>query len=116
MAYHMIQEAATGHSPISVVSDDTDVFLILVHNLLAHVNSLPNSIQVTMEGCSRSHTIIDVNEIAQQHDAVIPNLLGAHALSGCDTVSSFAGIGKATVLKRLMTFTDNLCLAASLVR
>ena len=106
----MIQEAAAGHSPISVVSDDTDVLLFLVHHLHAHVNSLPNSIQVTMKGYSRSHAIIDVNEVAQQHDAVIPNLLGAHALSGCDTVSSFAGIGTAMVLKRLMTFTDNLCL------
>jgi len=108
MAYHMMQEAEAGHSPISVVSDDTDVFLILVHHLHAHVNSLPHNIQVTMEGCSRSHAIIDVNKIVQQHNAVIPNLLGVHALSGCDTVSSFAGIGKATVFKRLMTFTDNL--------
>ena len=58
-----------------------------------------------MEGCSRSHAIIDVSEVAQQHDAVIPNLFGTHALSGCDTVSPFAGIGKAAVLKRLITFT-----------
>ena len=34
----------------------------------------------------------------------------SHTLSGCDTVFSFADIGKATVLKRLMTFTENLCL------
>ena len=27
MAYHMIQEAAAGHSPISTLSDDTDVLL-----------------------------------------------------------------------------------------
>ena len=40
-------------------------------------------------------------------DAVIPNLLGAHTLSGCDTVSSFAGIGKETVVNRLMTFTPS---------
>ncbi len=31
MAYHMVQEATAGHSPIRVVSDDTDVLLILVH-------------------------------------------------------------------------------------
>ena len=78
--------------------------------MLDHVNSLPHSVQVTMEGCSGSHAIIDVNGVAQQHAAVIPNLLGAHALSGSDTVSSFVGIGKATVWKRLMTFTDSLCL------
>ena len=33
MAYHMVQEATAGHSPIRVVYDDTDVLLILVHHL-----------------------------------------------------------------------------------
>jgi len=97
MAYHMIQEATAGHSPISMVSDDTDVFLILVHHLHTHADSWSQSIQVMMEGCSRSHAIIDINEVVQQHESLIPNLLGAHchALSGYDTVSSLAGIGKA---------------------
>ena len=54
--------------------------------------------------------LMSMRYVAQQHDAVIPNLLGPHALSGCDTIFSYIGIGKATVLKRLMTFTDNLCL------
>ena len=54
-----------------------------------------------MEGCSRSHAIIDVNKVVQQHDAIIPNLLGEHALSGCDSVSSMAGI---TVFKKLTVY------------
>ena len=49
--------------------------------------------------------------IVQQHAAVINNFLGAHALSGCDIVSSFSGIGKATFLKMLMTSTYSLCLS-----
>ena len=110
MAYHMIQEAAAKHSRIRVISDDTDVLLIFAHHLHAHTNNLPHTIQVTMEECSESHAIIDVNEVVKHPAAVIPNILGAHALSGCDTVSSFVGIGKATVLKKLMTFTDSLSL------
>ena len=90
MAYHMIQEAVAGYFPISIVSDDTDVLLILLHHLHTHVNNLPHRIQVAMERCSGSHAIIDVI-VAEQHHAVIPNLLGAHTLSVCDTVSSFAG-------------------------
>jgi hypothetical protein len=62
---------------------------------------------MTMEGCSGHHAIINVNEVVHQHAAEIPNLLGAHALSGCDTMSSFSSIGKA---KKLMRFTDSLCL------
>ena len=46
MAYHVVQEARAGHSPIRVISDDTDVLLILVNHLHAHVNSLPHSVQV----------------------------------------------------------------------
>jgi len=63
---------------------------------------------VTIERCSRSHTIVYINKVVQQHDAVIPNLLGAHVLSGCDTVSSLAGIGKATVFKKLITWIISL--------
>ena len=63
-----------------------------------------------MEGCSRSHAIIDVNKVVQQHDAIIPNLFGEYALSGCDTVSSMAGISKATVFKKLTAFIDTLAL------
>ena len=38
------------------------------------------------------------------------NLLSAHTLSGCDTVSSFAGIGKSSVLKKLTSYGDELVL------
>jgi len=93
MTYHMIQEATMGHSPISMVSDDMDVLLILVHHLHALANSWSQSIQVMMEGCSRSHAIIDVNKLVQHHDVIIPNLLGAHASSRCDTISFMAGKG-----------------------
>jgi len=72
-----------------------DLSLILVHHLLhAFANNLPHTIQVMMEGCSRNNAVIYIIEVAQQYDAIIPNLLGACALSGCDTVSSLAGIGK----------------------
>jgi len=70
--------------------------------MLAFANNLPHSIQAMMEGCSRNNTVIDVIEVVQQHDAIMPNLLRAHSLSECDAVSSLAGIGK---LKRLtMTY------------
>ena len=58
-----------------------------------------------------THEEADINEVVKHHAAVYPNLLGAHALSGCDSVSSFVGIGKVTVLKKLMRFTDSLSLS-----
>ena len=85
MVYHMIEESVGGHSSIRVVSDDTYVLLIFAHHLQARTNNLPATVKVTMEACSGRHTVIDVNAIVQQHSAVVPNLLAAHALTGCDT-------------------------------
>ena len=79
-------------------SDDTDVLLILTQHLHAHINSLPHSVQVTMAGCFETHAFIDVSESTTAF-YIIPNVLGTHTLSGCDTVSSLAIIGKATVFK-----------------
>ena len=52
--------------------------------------------------------VLSVYDIIKKHAAIMPNLLAAHVLTGCDTVSSFAGIGKVTVLKKLNVFTDEL--------
>ena len=45
---------------------------------------------------SRAH--IDIQGTAQAHRSVLSNLLQAHALTGCDTVSNFYGIWKSTVV------------------
>ena len=37
----------------------------------------------------------------QMHSEIVEGILPVHALSGCDTVASYFGIGKATVLKTL---------------
>ena len=51
----------------------------------------------------QSRTVIDINASVRKHENIVHNLLAAHALSGCDTVASYYGIGKATVLKILRT-------------
>ena len=61
-----------------------------------------------MESCGRSPVVIDVNQVLQKHHKIMPNLLAAHALTGCDTVSCFSGIGKATVYKKLESFDDHI--------
>jgi hypothetical protein len=61
-----------------------------------------------MQSFSSGRSIIDVNKTIQQHAAIIPNLLAAHAITGCDTVSSISGIGKSTVLKKLKNFKEEL--------
>ena len=44
------------------------------------------------------------------HRSIIPGLPAAHALSGCDTVPTYFGIGKGTVLKNLIAALNSLSL------
>ena len=102
IAYHMLQEAKIGQTTIKVVSDDTDVLIILAH----HLHTQPQTrkyVSLSMESTS-SGSVVNVNGVVKTHKAILPNLLAAHALSGCDCVSSLSGIGKATVLKKLRSF------------
>jgi hypothetical protein len=104
----MITEALKGHSKIHVVSDDTDVFLILAYHLCMLTNNLPKDTYVTMEGFSGRRAIISINDVVKKQGKILPKILGNHALSGCNTVFSFAGIGKATVFKKINSYAEEL--------
>ena len=51
---------------------------------------------------------LDIKETAKKHNGIIQNLLPAHALSGCDTVASYFGVGKGTVIKILKQLRHDL--------
>ena len=110
MAYNMIDESVGGHSPIRIVSDDTDVLIIITHQLQARTNNVPATVKVTMEACSGRHTVIDIKVTVQHCSHTWPHILAAHAISltGCDTNYSMTTIGNATVFKRLQTFNERL--------
>ena len=54
-----------------------------------------------MDSPSRGRHAIDINATSQKNLSIIPGLLAAHALTGCDTVASYYGIGKGKALKVL---------------
>ena len=105
VAYHAFNEAASGRS-VKVVSDDTDVLVILSHHLYKSAGLL-DRMKLSLESCSTAN-LIDINEVVSINKKVMPSLLAAHALTGCDTVSSFAGIGKLTVMKKLEAFQGEI--------
>ena len=49
----------------------------------------------------KGRAVIDIDATVHENLSIIPGLLAAHALSGCDTVASHYGIGKGIVLKVL---------------
>ena len=98
MVQQMLVLAFAGASRIRVVSDDTDVFILLLHFYHAYQLSCNLSMESTTIG---SRTVIDIGSTVNQHQDIMKGLLACHALSGCDTVAKFTGIGKATALKVL---------------
>ena len=63
-----------------------------------------------MESTTTSDSVIDISATVKKHSDIVPNILAAHAISGCDTVASIFGIGKPTVLKALRS--SNISLAS----
>ena len=89
--------AGNKQNVITVVADDTDIFVLLLHyHLLANLNNV-----VLMESPIKGRMVVDTGQTVVKHSEIVEGILLAHTLSGCDTVASYFGIGKATVLKTL---------------
>ena len=93
----VVQLAKAGSSSIKVVCDDTDVFVLLVYFYIKENLSC----DLTMVGTSSGRTAVDIKATSVKHSDIACELLPAHVLSGCDTVSQLYGIGKGKVLKTL---------------
>jgi hypothetical protein len=92
---------ATNHDQhehcIKIIADDTDVFILLLYYYRLH----DISCKVVMQASSSNRAMIDIGATTSKHKDIIPNILGLHALTGCDTVACMYGIGKSTALKTL---------------
>ena len=86
-----------GCKTINVICDDTDVFVLLAHYFAEE--SL--SVSLIMESTIRSRLSIDIGATVAKHAGIVPQLIVAYAVSGCDTVGCYHGIGKTKVVKAL---------------
>ncbi len=73
------------------------MFVLLAHYFVEE--SL--SVSLIMESTSRSRSSIDIGAIVAKHSGIVPQLIAEHAVSGCDTVGCYHGIGKTKVVKAL---------------
>ncbi len=99
---YVLRAAESGTSIIRVLSDDTDIFVLLVY--LTYKAALSSHIQ--MEKWDGS--VFDINATCNNLRHKCLELLGMHALSGCDTTSYPYGKGKVTALNTLQAgdFSD----------
>lgn len=95
---YLFQAADDGCSVVRILSDDSDVFILLVYWTWRY--GLLGTTSVQMEKWDR--VVLDINATcANLGDTLCSQLLGAHAISGCDTVSYPFGKGKISALKIL---------------
>lgn len=73
-----LQCAEEGGTPIKVICDDTDVFILLT----AYVHKYSIESIVNMESFSSSRSTISINKTAKNAD-MASSIIPAHALSGC---------------------------------
>ena len=81
MACHGISEASSGHTTIKVISDDSDVLVILAHHMHKQTGGLSSHVALSMESCSSNHIVISVNDVISSHQNIMSNLLAAHVLT-----------------------------------
>ena len=80
-----------------MVCDDTDVFVLLLH--FYHEGKVTSVFQ--MEVPSHNQTSVDIGETSIKHSGIIPSLVSAHDVTGCDTVGAHYGTCKSKVIKVL---------------
>ena len=70
--------------------------------LLAHYFAEESlSVSLIMESTSRSRPSTDIGATVAKHSGIVPQLISARAVSRCDTVGCYHGIGKTKVVKAL---------------
>ena len=77
-----------GKRRVKVISDDTDVFVLLIHFYWA-LSAISKLLMEETNGEEKK--IVDICETVKKHIDIIPYILAAHGISGCDTVAMTLG-------------------------
>ena len=63
---------------VRVISDDTDVFVLLMY----HYWKLKMSATITLEATGGERKLVDIGKTVDKHADIMPSIIAAHALSG----------------------------------
>ena len=69
-----------------------------------YYHSLNIDVDVLLEDFSADKTLISISKSVAENTSLIPSLLSAHALTGCDTVPMMFGIGKPKLINIVNKF------------
>lgn len=90
---HALYACKQQRSPVVIVAEDTDVFIMLL--AFAHKFRYP-----IYFSCGKTkRRLVDIKSIVSTYGThICKTLIGLHAFTGCDSVSAFAGKGKVRAL------------------
>ena len=95
----MMKLVAAGCDCVQVGCNDADIFVQFMHYCHAHNIRLTGIMEPTTP-----HTVpVYIGYMVKMHLAIVPSLIEAHALTGCDTVGAYFGKGKVKAVKVLET-------------
>ena len=84
---------------VVIVADNTDVYILLLY----HYQAESLTVHMTLQSTQSDRAFIDIPASVQSLQNIVPQLLPAHALSGCDAVAMCHGIGKTKMLKAVQS-------------
>ena len=97
LLFHAAHAAECHYKAIIMVAEDTDVFLLC----LAFNDNIQSSLYQKHKSNTRT-CFIDIGKVAAVNGPDMCNaILGVHAFTGCDSVSSLAGKGKIAAVRLL---------------
>ena len=103
--------ASLNNESVLTITEDTDVFSIVLHFYVTHECKHPMymkspkshmSVKNTYEDC----TVIDIKETAKKHHEIAKYILQIHALTGADCIPALFRIGKKRALNTLTCFNN----------
>ena len=87
---------AMQNKTVTVICDDTDVFVILIHHYnVEEMSDIIFKSEAAKKSWSIDKIIASIGSIVQKH------ILFLHAWTGCDTTSAIFGHGKTSLLKKI---------------
>ena len=88
------------------VTEDTDVFALLLHFYVTNDCKEPMYMKSPKSDKSDDRTVIDIRLTAKKHNELAKHILRVHALTGGDNIPALSGIGKKRALNTLTCFTN----------
>ena len=90
MVHQVLHLDKNGVQTINILSNDTAVIVLLVH----FCEQMKLKCSLIMEATSSERSSTEIQATVKKNQDIVPKLLAAYGITGCDSVVRLHGIGK----------------------